>query len=49
MVVAVIDAAVHDVILRHPPGAARRVAVDLTIATASSVIERTASHHTTSG
>jgi AcrR family transcriptional regulator len=39
MVVATIDASVHDVILRQPKGRARKAAVDLTIATAMSVIE----------
>ena len=39
MVVATIDAAVHDVILRQPRGKARQKAIDLTIATALSIIE----------
>lgn len=39
MVVATIDAAVHDVILRQPAGKARRAAVDLTVATAVSIID----------
>lgn len=39
MVVATIDASVHDVILRQPTGAARRSAVDLTITTALSIID----------
>jgi AcrR family transcriptional regulator len=39
MVVATIDAAVHDVILRQPPGRARTTAVDLTVMTALSIIE----------
>ncbi len=39
MVVATIDAAVHDVILRQPRGAGRRAAIDLTIATAMSIID----------
>lgn len=39
MVVATIDAAVHDVILRQPRGKARHAAVDLTIATARSIID----------
>jgi hypothetical protein len=39
MVVATIDASVHDVILRQPKGAARRSAIDLTIATALSIID----------
>lgn len=38
MVVATIDAAVHDVILRQPTGAARDAAIDLTITTALSLI-----------
>jgi len=38
MVVATIDAAVHDVILRQPKGQKRAAAVDLTIATALSII-----------
>lgn len=41
MVVATIDASVHDVILRQPRGKARRSAVDLTVATALSIIEST--------
>ncbi|MEN9801961.1 MAG: hypothetical protein RLZ37_1086 [Actinomycetota bacterium] len=41
MVVATIDASVHDVILRQPQGKARRSAVDLTVATALSIIEST--------
>jgi AcrR family transcriptional regulator len=39
MVVATIDAAVHDVILRQPRGSKRTTAVDLTIATALSIID----------
>jgi hypothetical protein len=39
MVVATIDASVHDVILRQPRGKARRAAIELTIATALSIIE----------
>lgn len=39
MVVATIDASVHDVILRQPRGTARRTAVDLTITTALSIID----------
>lgn len=39
MVVATIDAAVHEVILRQPQGATRRAALDLTIATAMSIID----------
>ena len=39
MAVATIDAAVHDVILRQPKGAARNSAVELTIATALSIID----------
>lgn len=38
MVVATLDAAVHDVILRQPRGAARTSAIELTITTAMSVI-----------
>ena len=41
MVVSTIDASVHDVILRQPRGKARRSAVDLTVATALSIIEST--------
>jgi AcrR family transcriptional regulator len=40
MVVATIDGGVHDVILRQPRGAARRAAVDLTVDTAVSIIEK---------
>jgi AcrR family transcriptional regulator len=40
MVVATIDGGVHDVILRQPRGAARRAAVDLTVNTAVSIIEK---------
>jgi hypothetical protein len=39
MVVATIDAGVHDVILREPRGAARQAAIDMTIDTAVSMIE----------
>ena len=39
MVVATIDASVHDVILRQPRGTARRSAVDLTISTALAIID----------
>lgn len=39
MVVATIDASVHDEILRQPRGTARRAAVDLTITTALSIID----------
>lgn len=39
MVVATIDASVHDVILRQAKGAPRAAAVDLTVATALSIIE----------
>ena len=39
MVVATIDASVHDVILRQPKGATRRAAIDLAITTALSIIE----------
>lgn len=38
MVVATIDASVHDVILRQPQGTERRSAIDLTITTALSII-----------
>jgi AcrR family transcriptional regulator len=38
MVVATVDASVHDVILRQPSGTARRSAIDLTITTALSII-----------
>ena len=39
MVVATIDAAVHDVIIRQPRGKKRQAAIDLTISTALNVIE----------
>lgn len=39
MVVATIDAGVHDVIIRQPRGVGRRSAVELTISTALSIIE----------
>jgi AcrR family transcriptional regulator len=39
MVVATVDASVHDVILRQPPGKQRRAAIDLTITTALSIID----------
>jgi AcrR family transcriptional regulator len=39
MVVATIDAGVHDVIIRQPRGEERRAAVELTISTALSIIE----------
>jgi AcrR family transcriptional regulator len=39
MVVATVDASVHDVILRQPKGKAREVAVELTITTALSIID----------
>lgn len=39
MVVATIDAGVHDVILRQPRGKARKAATDITISTALSIIE----------
>jgi hypothetical protein len=39
MVVATIDAGVHDVIIRQPCGATRRAAVELTISTTLSIIE----------
>jgi hypothetical protein len=38
MVVATIDASVHDVILRQQKGKDRRAAINLTIATALSII-----------
>ena len=38
MVVATIDAGVHDVVLRQPRGAARRKAIDLTVATALTIL-----------
>ncbi len=40
MVVATIDAGVHDVIIREPRGAARQAAIDMTVDTAVSIIER---------
>jgi AcrR family transcriptional regulator len=40
MVVATIDAGVHDVILRESCGAARQAAIDMTVDTAVSIIER---------
>jgi len=40
MVVATIDAGVHDVILREPRGAARQTAIEMTVDTAVSIIER---------
>jgi AcrR family transcriptional regulator len=39
MVVATVDASVHDVILRQPNGSRRESAVELTIATALSIID----------
>jgi AcrR family transcriptional regulator len=39
MVVATIDAAVHDVILRQPKGRTRTAAVDLTVSAALSIID----------
>ena len=39
MVVATIDASVHDVILRQPRGTARRSAIDLAVATAMTIID----------
>jgi AcrR family transcriptional regulator len=39
MVVATIDAGVHDVILRQPRGKARKAATDITVSTALSIIE----------
>lgn len=38
MVVATIDASVHDVILRQPQGKERRAAIELTVSTALSII-----------
>jgi hypothetical protein len=38
MLVATIDAGVHDVILREPRGKARDRAIDLTVATAMSIV-----------
>jgi AcrR family transcriptional regulator len=40
MVVATIDTGVHDVILREPRGTARRAAIEMTVDTAVSIIER---------
>jgi AcrR family transcriptional regulator len=42
MVVATIDAAVHDVIIRQPHGKKRQAAIDLTISTALSIVETAA-------
>lgn len=42
MVVATIDGGVHDVVLRQPRGAARRAAIELTVDTAVSIIEKRA-------
>jgi AcrR family transcriptional regulator len=42
MVVATIDAAVHDVIIRQPRGKKRQAAIDLTISTALSIVETAA-------
>jgi AcrR family transcriptional regulator len=39
MVVATIDAGVHDVIIRQPRGATRQAAIELTISTALTIIE----------
>ena len=39
MVVATIDAAVHDVIIRNPRGAERAKAIELTVSTALSIVE----------
>jgi AcrR family transcriptional regulator len=41
MVVATIDAGVHDVILREPRGAARQAAINMTVDSAVSIVERT--------
>jgi len=38
MVVATLDASVHDVIIRQPPGKVRRAAIDLAVSTALSII-----------
>jgi hypothetical protein len=40
MVVATIDAGVHDVILREPRGAARQAAINMTVDSAVSIVER---------
>ncbi|NQW72030.1 MAG: TetR/AcrR family transcriptional regulator [Actinobacteria bacterium] len=40
LVVATIDAGVHDVILREPRGTARQAAIEMTVDTAVSIIER---------
>ncbi len=45
MVVATIDAAVHDVIIRQPRGKKRQAAIDLTITTALGIIETGAAEH----
>lgn len=42
MVVATIDAAVHDVIIRQPRGKKRQAAIDLTVSTALSIVETAA-------
>ena len=42
MVVATIDASVHDVIIRQPRGKKRQAAIDLTISTALSIVETAA-------
>ena len=42
MVVATIDAAVHDVIIRQPRGKKRKASIDLTISTALNIIETAA-------
>jgi hypothetical protein len=38
MVVAIVDAGVHDVILRQPQGEARHAAVEMTVSTVSGLI-----------
>lgn len=45
MVVATIDAAVHDVIIRQPRGKRRQAAIDLTVTTALGIIETGAAEH----
>jgi hypothetical protein len=42
MVVATIDAAVHDVIIRQSRGEKRQAAIDLTISTALGIVEAAA-------
>ena len=45
MVVATIDAGVHDVIIRQPRGKKRQAAIDLTIATALGILDSINSNH----